>query len=282
MDVRRNLAFDCSVREIDGAARKLTFVASTERVARDGDIIKVDGWDTAEYERNPVFLWAHDPSVPPIGRVTGIRKVTKGEPRLEADVEFSGSEDGHDLAETVYRLYRRGFLKAVSVGFRIRGHEVPDEEKREQYGLPPGGWIITKAELLEISAVPVPADPGALQVGAEDRAALVRVRSVTTSSTNLAALDALLVEEVRTDPALSVTTTLNPNLFKHFHETGDRLDRIEAQIRELRDDLVFRGAVRHAAEPEAPPRDEDESDDLYRFSDWLDAKLRQRKDPSNG
>ena len=158
---------ECHAREAaSGRPRTLTFIASTEDRARDGDIVRVDGWDVENYRKNPVFLWMHDPTTPPLGKAVEIRKVTSGDDRrLEIDVEFAGLAEEHDVAETVYQLYRGGFLRAVSVGFIPRKRlEMSDEEKAE-IGLGPWNDVWIEQELLELSAVSVPADPGALVVG---------------------------------------------------------------------------------------------------------------------
>jgi len=126
----------------------IRFVASTENVARDGLIIAADGWQLENYRKNPVFLWAHRYSEPAIGKATDVI-VRDGE--LLLDVVF---DQGDEFARKVESKYRGGFLNAVSVGWDIVAIEPP----KGALGAP----RITKAELLEVSAVPVPADPDAL------------------------------------------------------------------------------------------------------------------------
>ena len=142
------------VRKVDGNPRALTFVASTADVARDGDIIEVEGWQVANYLRNPVFLWSHNPDALPVGRGIAVRVNDS----LDIDVEFDIDEHSDDILGK----YERGFLRAVSVGFRPLAYRKPDDDERAELGLPQYGVIWTKAELYEVSAVSVPADPGAL------------------------------------------------------------------------------------------------------------------------
>jgi len=130
-----------------GDDRRATFVASTADVVRDGLRVLAEGWDVRHFRRNPVLLWAHDSRGLPIGRVTEIG-VRNGE--LIAEVE-APPEGAYEFADTVWRFIKRGLLNAVSVGFR------PTEVSKD-------GSTITKAELLELSVVPVPADPNALAV----------------------------------------------------------------------------------------------------------------------
>jgi HK97 family phage prohead protease len=166
---------ECEARA--AGERTLTFTASTEQVARDAEIVLVKGWQTEQFEKNPVFLWSHNAWEPPIGRVTRIKKVRGKKARLEVDVEFAGLEQLHDLAEQIHLLYRDGFLKAVSVGFRVIERREPTEEETQSGAR----GVVTKAELMEISAVTVPADTDALvqaeAAEGEVREAALAVRS---------------------------------------------------------------------------------------------------------
>jgi hypothetical protein len=135
----------------------IRFVASTEGVARDRLTIAADGWQLANYRANPVVLWVHnyggsgDPATArPIGRAESVR-VEGGQ--LVADVRFN---QANDFARAVEADYRAGFLSAVSVGWDTLEFE-PDAK-----GDALGSGKVVKAELLDISAVPVPGDPKAL------------------------------------------------------------------------------------------------------------------------
>ena len=145
------------VRAVEGKKRTLKFVASTQGVARDRGIIDVKGWELENFQRNPVFLWAHDSWGLPIGRV--VRVYVKGDD-LIAEVEFAGIEQNHEFAETIFRLYKAGFLHAVSVGFDVlESRNVTDEERAAG-----AIWASARTELTELSAVPVPADVDAVAI----------------------------------------------------------------------------------------------------------------------
>jgi len=130
------------------AGDPIRFVASTANVARDGLIVQADGWQLDNYRKNPVFLWAHDYDCPPLGRA----EVQIVENELIADVTF---DQGDEKARQIEAKYRNGFLHAVSVGFSIEEIKPP----KNMMGAP----VVTQAELLEISGVPVPSDPDALK-----------------------------------------------------------------------------------------------------------------------
>lgn len=139
-----------SERAADGApdSGPIRFIASTENIARDGMIIKADGWQLDNYRKNPVVLWAHGYGSMPIGRAD----VEIEDNRLLAIVTFDQEDD---FARQVESKYRRGFLNAVSVSWETKAIE--------KAANPDVRAIVTEAELFDISAVPVPADPDALK-----------------------------------------------------------------------------------------------------------------------
>lgn len=120
----------------------IRFVASTEGKKRDGKNLRSADWRFDNYKGNPVVLWCHQymGQTLPIGRAeAGI----DGDKAI-ADVVFD-QEDA--FARSVESKYRRGFLHAVSVGW----NDVSE-----------GGRVYH--DLMDISAVPVPADPQALKM----------------------------------------------------------------------------------------------------------------------
>ena len=133
-----------------------TFVLSTDDVDRHGDVVSADGWRLEAYRQNPVLLWAHEYRIPAIGRALSVWT----EPhRLLASIEFAPSS----FAQEVAALYAEGFQWGVSVGFRpIRWEERRDSRTGALLGL-----RYLEQELLEVSAVPVPANRQALRREAE-------------------------------------------------------------------------------------------------------------------
>ena len=148
--------------------RPLTVVASEESADRLGDVVRAGGWELSAYKRNPVFLWAHDYTRTPIGRSSW---VGVDGAKLLATVEFAPTA----FAREVELLYRQRFLRAVSVGFRAR--EFSFRKGRDGSV---DGVEYTKQELLELSAVPVPANPHALAKALEGGLEAPRLRPLFT------------------------------------------------------------------------------------------------------
>lgn len=130
---------------------KVSFVASSATPDRYGDIIDQKGWILENYKKNPVVLLNHDSNQLPIGR----GNVYIRNDKLTIDVEFD-SED--ERAAEVERKAKKGFMNAVSVGFRPleskSRSELPTDNK--YYGQ--RGMYYSKAELLEVSIVTIPAN----------------------------------------------------------------------------------------------------------------------------
>jgi hypothetical protein len=135
--------------EPEAQGSPLRFIASTEGIARDGLTISAEAWDLEHYRANPVVLWAHDysGSRPPIGRA---ERVWVEDGKLMADLLFDQEDE---FARSVEAKYRSGFLHSVSVGWDTKAMEPGDAQSRGR---------VTRADLLDISAVPVPGDPAAL------------------------------------------------------------------------------------------------------------------------
>ena len=135
----------------EAVAGPLVFVASTGEVDRHGDTVAPEGWRLDAYRDNPVVLWAHDYGEPAIGRAEAVWSDGRA---LRARLEFAPTE----FAGQVERLYRQGYQRGVSVGFR----PLRFEERRDPVNGAFLGIRFLEQELLEISAVPVPANGGAL------------------------------------------------------------------------------------------------------------------------
>lgn len=129
----------------DQKSGTFTAIASTATVDRHGEIVSPEGWDLANFKKNPVLLWSHDHTIPAIGKATKIWVEGFGE---SAKLMFEGiwqtvTEEGKAAAQ----LVAEGILNSFSVGF------IPTDMVGNTY---------TQQQLLEISLVNVPANPDAV------------------------------------------------------------------------------------------------------------------------
>ncbi len=157
------------MREIRGDARECDFVASTNAVDHYGDIVEQD-WILDIYKQNPIALYAHDRWDLPIGQCTRC-EVKSGQ--LECTIKFASAE-ANPKAEQVWKLVQEKVLRAVSVGFRSKNYRLEKRDDKEV-------WVLSGNTLLEISVVPIPANPDAL---AKSRAvATERAKALATTTT---------------------------------------------------------------------------------------------------
>lgn len=139
-------------------------IMTTDKKDRDGEIIKIDGWNFENFMKNPVVLYGHNywwlENI--IGRVDKIYRTGN---QWIAEGKFA-SQEANPKAQMVRRLYDEKIIQSVSVGFIIKGRDPTDDS------------IITSAELIELSFVPIPANPDAVDIikalGGKDLASMVR------------------------------------------------------------------------------------------------------------
>ena len=84
--------FISTIMEMKASAdndRVVEFIASKEVVDRSGDVVKIKGIDFKAFKKNPVIMWSHRHSDPPIGKAVGIRKVND---ELRIKVQFATQE----------------------------------------------------------------------------------------------------------------------------------------------------------------------------------------------
>ena len=144
--------------------REVQFTISASVVDRDGDLLHADGCDFTNYAKNPVFLPFHNYHDYPLGKVT--KYWIEGD-KVKAIVYFPTLEELSSdpkyasekakLVDFTYYCYKNKMLNAVSVGFR------PLEWTESNTG-----FDITKWELLEFSAVAVPANQDAIADAVKD------------------------------------------------------------------------------------------------------------------
>lgn len=128
-------------------------IFSNDDIARDGHVFLTSGMDTAAFERNPVVPYAHNTDEPPVGTVTSL---SKGASELKGTVRFTPAEI-YPFGAMIGKMYQAGYLRAFSVGIRPLQASYATGANRA-----PGAMDVTRSEILEISAVPVPALTSAL------------------------------------------------------------------------------------------------------------------------
>ena len=149
---------DVSIITEDLGDRSVQFTISKEVVDRDGDILRASGVDFSNYMKNPVFLSFHNSREFPLGKVTKfwvegneVKAIVYFPTLEELSTDPNNASEKAKLVDFTYHCYKTGMLNAVSVGF------IPVEWIETD-----NGYDILKWELLEFSAVAVPANQDAI------------------------------------------------------------------------------------------------------------------------
>ena len=162
-DELKTAAFESKIESVNEKDRTMVVRISTDQKDRDGEVLIPKGVDLKDFSKNPVVLWAHDYTVPPIAKALWTK-------RKDGEVISKPRFAETDFAEEIFQLYVGEFMSTWSVGFMpLKNkdeswamHKPTEEELKERPDWK-GAWnIIDKWALWEYSAVPVPSNPGAL------------------------------------------------------------------------------------------------------------------------
>jgi HK97 family phage prohead protease len=237
--IRRALVVERSAGPVMQEGRqRWPVIASTSEVDSYGDIVE-QTWDLSRFAANPVLLFGHRYDQLPVGRA----ELAVEDGALRGYLEF---DDSHELAIAVGEQWAKGFLNAVSVGFypgrSVSRSSLPDGDPRKA----DRGYVLSDNHLLELSVVPIPANPGSLGVRGYDAAGCLQ-RGLPAPGDEGAVLDAVLAEA----PALVVERVLADPVLT---------ERIAAAVRGV---LAQDGSEDEAEPPPADP-----------FADWWGAQSR--------
>ena len=203
---------DCAGSGTMTDSRTLSFVISTSTPDRDKDVISPSGVKLDNFLKNPVVLWSHDYSAPPIGRALSI--TTDGS-RIMASAQFADATT-YPFADTIYRLVKQGFIRATSIGFRPLKFALNTER---------GGFDFMECELLEFSMVAVPANAEALALaaGASGPVDLAPVEAW------LAQMKTLAPVETKALPEYTISTLTKADLDAALATMTERFDAAVSQ-----------------------------------------------------
>tara|TARA_Y100000310_G_scaffold292081_1_gene320545 strand:- start:2298 stop:3041 length:744 start_codon:yes stop_codon:yes gene_type:complete len=157
IETRRDKLYRAEIKSVDEDKGTVTAVVSSEKKDRDGDIIRVAGWDLKEFLEHPVLLSSHNyrSLLNQIGEWTDIKVIGK---RLVGTAQYMIGK-GNAEADWGFELAKIG-MAAYSVAF------IPDMEKAEMIDGSDDwwpSWEFNGQQLLEVSAVTIPSNPDALQ-----------------------------------------------------------------------------------------------------------------------
>lgn len=153
MDKMIKYASMTEVKSVDKNDRVIEFIASKEIPDYDGDVVKIDGLDISKIKKNKSFLWSHQQSALPIGKLI---KVWKDGNLLKGKAQLT-SEEENVFGYSVYKLIAGGYINNISISFMPDWDEVDHKEDKKTGKIT---TVFNKSTLLEISAVNIGANQG--------------------------------------------------------------------------------------------------------------------------
>lgn len=175
-----------SIKSIDDENRTIEVIASTDSNDRHGEVLLQSGWFLDNFLKNPIILWSHDRWSPPVAQALAVKVEDNngdGKSSMTMTIKFATAEE-YEFADTIYKLYKGGYLRAFSVGL------IPLKWN--------DNWtVVLESELLELSCVTIPANQDAL-VLAFNEGVITRKEAgfmVKTMETQLKALTSVLASK---------------------------------------------------------------------------------------
>lgn len=193
--------------EVERTEKGLVAVASTAVEDRHGEKVSQDGWDIKNFKKNPVLQWAHNHEIPAVGIAQSIKVEGKGK-----DARLTFKPLFHDLtpeAKALKAMYEGTdayppILNSFSVGFR------PIDMDGNTY---------TKQELLEISAVNVPANPEA--------------RTLAYKSLEAQGFDKDVIKSVVGEESEDTVVPVDVSKDTELAELKQKYDELQAQLEDV-------------------------------------------------
>ena len=142
--------------------RQVEFVISTEAVDTYRTVFKLNGWDLADYTRNPIVCYQHRANSDDPDNIIGTSTVRVEGAELIGTVTFEPAEI-NPRAEKIFQKVQSGTLRMASVGANVQTARLGVEENEED----PEVLYFTKQRLMEWSVVSVGSNPDAHKRNAE-------------------------------------------------------------------------------------------------------------------
>lgn len=143
--------------------RVIARTTTTEKPDRYGDIVRASGVNIDNYRRNPVVLFAHEHSQPPVGNSIKIWQDVNQKAWKSFDLYFDDKVDTTGRSDLVFRMVSSGAMPGGSIGFLPKQCKNDHTKKeRESFGMGEYGVEYLSCDYLEHSACSVPANPECL------------------------------------------------------------------------------------------------------------------------
>ena len=233
--------FTTQAKSINDETKTIRFKISDDQTDRMGEIVDQGSWDFKNYMNNPIVLWGHNPDEPEnvLGQTLALE--TQGG---ETYAEMQFDDDINPKAALVWKQLLKGTLRTVSVGFIAHDQE---------------GNVLKNNELLEVSVVPIPANPRAIALSMKD-GSLSRKDGLYLQDSmkkELAFIEEQLKEEELDDMTTKDATELNSKLDQVLELVG----KIGGEVADLKAEVDTLSQARQDEEDTDTTDDAEKTDD---------------------
>jgi HK97 family phage prohead protease len=155
-----------SVKDLDEDERSIKSIITTDNLDRDGEVVMTKGLKFSEIMVSGAVLFMHDQSKV-IGRNVWVQKEKSGDGmRAVAKTMFAKTE----TANEVFELVKGGFIKGWSIGMdgiTAKRRDLTENDLKKRPDWAGAMSVIEKANVLEYSAVSVPANADSITLAYE-------------------------------------------------------------------------------------------------------------------
>lgn len=212
--------FQSRATSINDDAKTVRFKISDRKPDRMGEVVDQRSWDFKSYLKNPIILWGHNPDEPEnvLGTAQSLEIAGDGS-YTEAELHFD--TDINPKAALVYSQIKAGTLNTVSVGFIPHTTDSEDDVP-----------VLKDNELLEISVVPIPANPRAIALAYKE-GSLSR-KDANWLLDSMRKESQLLEEQMASQPEVNERKKMNEEQAQALLDAVNKLTaKVEAQGEEL-------------------------------------------------
>jgi hypothetical protein len=188
---------------------------STINPDRDNDILIPAGADYQDYLKNPIVIWNHIYSSPPIGKIEQLQIKPDA---IYGKIRFADTE----FAQEIWSLVKGGFLRTCSIGFIAKEALIAGTQAFKDYVITNNMQIsnlvkriITKFIMIENSIVSIPSNQDALimavatkSIHLEDK--LIKDLGITIKAEEVPKEIEKIVEPVKVEELVKVEEPIKP------------------------------------------------------------------------
>lgn len=157
MSRRVTKLFNIDIKSVDEEKRQIDFCFSDDGEDRQGEVVDQATWDTKNYMLNPIIAWGHFPeNIPENVLGQGVKLDLNNAGKSYVTAQFDDATI-NPRADMVFKQLVKRTLRCVSAGFINHTFEIEEDTV-----------VLKDNELVEISIVPIPANPRAVALALDE------------------------------------------------------------------------------------------------------------------